>query len=187
MCHQQRAGRGEPGMSEMAVYTFRIFDRDDKLALGLASDDVHNDDFRGIAVLHVEHLIGADWLRSMDLRARRSVIVPELLFITVDQGYAELVREKHVSVREQDGIADFALSRGIVKFPGDLAATHDVHVLRLGLSGVEEIMLRQTLPGQDAREIGLGFLREGGPHRAACQYEDSEVFHVDELHSTVAV
>src|ERR1017187_2577806 len=115
MCHQQRAGRGEPGMSEMAVYTFRIFDRDDKLALGLASDDVHNDDFRGIAVLHVEHLIGADWLRSMDLRARRSVIVPELLFITVDQGYAELVREKHVSVREQDGIADFALSRGIVK------------------------------------------------------------------------
>ena len=64
-------------------------------------------------------------------RQLRSVIVPELLFIRVDQRDAELVREKHVSVREQDGIADFALSRGIVKFPGDLAAADGLGVGQL--------------------------------------------------------
>jgi len=85
-------------MAEVAVHTLRILDRDDKLALGLASDDIHNNDFRRVAVLHVEHLIGADRLRRMDLRARRGVIIPEHLFIAVDQRDAELVREKHISV-----------------------------------------------------------------------------------------
>jgi hypothetical protein len=71
----------------------------------------------------------------------------------------------------------------IVKLPGDLSLPHDVHVLRFGLSGVEEVVLRQTSAGQDLGEVG--FLRAGlrdGAHGAGGYDQGNElklqfVFH----------
>ena len=164
-------------MPEVAVYAFRILDRDDKLALGLAGDDVDDYNLGRVAVLHVEHLVLADRLRGVHLGSGWSVIIPEHFFIPIDQRYAELVREEYVAVGKQHGIADLALSRGIVKLPGDLAVPHDVHVLRLGLSGVEEIMLGHTFAGQDVGEVGLGFLppgRRDATHGAGDHHQDNE-------------
>ena len=139
---QKRARVGEPRMTELAVYGLRILDRNHELTLVLAGDDIHDHNLGGIAVLHVEDAVLADRPRGVHLGALRSVVVPEHLFVPVDQRDAELVREEHVAIGKQHGIADFALRRAIVKLPGDLSFSHDVHILRLGLSGVEEIMLR---------------------------------------------
>ena len=94
----------------------------------------------------------------------------------------ELVGEEDMPVGQQDGIADLAPARMRVS-PDNLAALHDEHALLLRLAGVKEIVLRQSLAGQDGgglsgvargmggaggRRGGLG-RRDGGRERKCAQ------------------
>jgi len=62
---------------------------------------------------------------------------------------ANWLREEHVAVGEQGGVADLALALGVVVGPDDLSFADDEDLAVLGFAGVEEIVLGQAAPGQD--------------------------------------
>ena len=84
----------------------------------------------------------------MDLGICGGIQIPGDLFIAVDFGYAELMGEEHISIWQQNRVADFAFALRVVVRPDDFALSHDVNVARLRFAGVEEIVLRETFPRQ---------------------------------------
>ena len=88
-------------------------------------------------------------------------MIPENLFLRRNQRDAKLVGKEDVPIGKKHGIAYFALARGVFVLPDDLPFPHDVHVLRLGFTGVEKIVLGKAAAGEIGGESGFVGWRSG--------------------------
>ena len=152
--HQNRPRRRQSRLPELAVHRARVLYRQLELVFDLAAGFVDHRELRRIPVLDVPNAARADRLRGMDFRLLGSVEIPDHLLIQRYFGDAELVREQNVPVRLQHRVGDLTLA-GMRVGPDYLAAANNRHPLSLRLARVKEIVLRQPLPGQHRRCVGL--------------------------------
>ena len=143
--HKQRAATRQAGIAELAVHGSFLVDGQLKLAHDAALGDFHHHGLSRFAVLHKHHMRPADRLDGVNLRSFRRRIAPDGLRGLCHLSYAILMGHQDMSVAHQHGIADLTALQPVLIGPAHLSVLHDEHPSLLALSGIEEVMPRQTL------------------------------------------
>ena len=83
-------------------------------------------------------------LYGVNLASLGSIIAPDGVAVLVEFSNTVLVGNEYVTVGQQYGVANLAASLLLVS-PAYLSILHDEHTQALTLSGIEEVVARQTL------------------------------------------
>ncbi len=160
--NQQGAGRSHADVPELAVRSLDCRWNGDHFHRG-AGGRVNDHRLGGVAVAHDQHSIIPDRLAGVDFGSPGSHVFPHQFFVGIDHSRTRHPRENDLAVFQQRRVVKLLSSpirlanRNRIG-PDHLATPHEEHGLvglaRIPLTGVQEIMLRQTLSRQLNRSRG---------------------------------